>query len=108
MILAGLPTAQLHKLFDTHLADITAAGLPGDWPAFRRYYSQIRKNGFYFSNGELESNLAAIAVPLQQADGTVIGALSLVTTVQRMAVIDQTKLTPLIQRAAREISARLH
>jgi hypothetical protein len=28
--------------------------------------------------------------------------------VQRMAVIDQTKLTPLIQRAAREISARLH
>jgi DNA-binding IclR family transcriptional regulator len=52
--------------------------------------------------------LAAIAVPLQQTDGTVIGALSLVTTVQRMAVIDQTKLTPLIQRAAREISARLH
>ena len=52
--------------------------------------------------------LAAIAVPLLQADGTVIGALSLVTTVQRMAVIDQTKLTPLIQRAAREISSRLH
>jgi DNA-binding IclR family transcriptional regulator len=52
--------------------------------------------------------LAALAVPLQQTDGTVIGALSLVTTVQRMAVIDQTKLTPLIQRAAREISARLH
>ena len=108
VILAGLPTAQLHKLFDMHLADITAAGLPAEWPAFRRHYSQIRKNGFYFSNGELESNLAAIAVPLQQVDGTVIGALSLVTTVQRMAVIDQTKLTPLIQRAAREISARLH
>ena len=108
VILAGLPTAQLHKLFDAHLAEITAAGLPSDWPGFRRYYGQIRKNGFYFSNGELESNLAAIAVPLLQADGTVIGALSLVTTVQRMAVIDQTKLTPLIQRAAREISSRLH
>jgi len=108
VILAGLPTAQLHKLFDTNLADIGAVGLPTDWPAFRRYYSQIRKNGFYFSNGELESNLAAMAVPLQQADGTVIGALSLVTTVPRMAVIDPSKLTPLIQRAAREISARLH
>jgi len=108
VILAGLPTAQLHKLFDTNLADIGAVGLPTDWPAFRRYYSQIRKNGFYLSNGELEANLAALAVPLQQADGTVIGALSLVTTVQRMAVIDPSKLTPLIQRAAREISARLH
>ena len=107
VVLAGLPAPQLHKLLDTHSDDVAAAGLPTDWPSFRRYYSQIRKDGFYFSNGELEATLAAIAVPLQQADGTVIGALSLVTTVQRMAVIDQSKLTPLIQRAAREISARL-
>ena len=108
VILAGLPTQQLHKLLDTHSMAVAAAGLPTDWPSFRRYYSQIRKDGFYFSNGELETTLAAIAVPLQQTDSTVIGALSLVTTVQRMAVIDQAKLTPLIQRAAREISARLH
>lgn len=108
VVLAGLPTLQLHKLLDTRSDEVAAAGLPTDWPNFRRYYSQIRKDGFYFSNGELETTLAAIAVPLQQADGTVIGALSLVTTVQRMAVIDHAKLTPLIQRAAREISARLH
>ena len=107
MILAGLPSPQLHKLFDTHAAEIAAAGLPTDWAEFRRYYAQIRKAGFYFSNGELEANLAAIAVPLQQPDGSVIGALSLVTTLQRMAVIDQSKLTPLIERAAREITARL-
>lgn len=108
VVLAGLPTPLLHKLLDTRSDEVAAAGLPTDWPNFRRYYSQIRKDGFYFSNGELETTLAAIAVPLQQADGTVIGALSLVTTVQRMAVIDHAKLTPLIQRAAREISARLH
>mgnify|MGYP001376005317 CR=1 FL=1 len=42
-----------------------------------------------------------------QADGTLLGALSLVTTVQRMAVLDRSKLTPLMQRAARAISARL-
>ena len=75
VILAGLPTPQLHRLFDGHLTEVAAAGLPTDWPGFRRYYSQIRKAGFYFSNGELETNLAAIAVPLQQADGTITGAL---------------------------------
>ena len=107
VILAGLPTPQLHRLLDARSADVAAAGLPTDWPSFRRYFSQIRKAGFYFSNGELEANLAAIAVPLQQADGSVVAALSLVTTVQRMAVIDQGKLTPLLQRAAREISSRL-
>jgi DNA-binding IclR family transcriptional regulator len=108
VVLAGLPTPQLHRLFDAHTRAIATAGLPTDWPSFRRYFSQIRKNGFYVSNGELEVNLAGIAVPLQQADGSVIGALTLVTTVQRMAVIDQARVIPLIQRAAREISARLH
>jgi DNA-binding IclR family transcriptional regulator len=108
VILAGMPPPQLHRLLDSHVAEVAAAGLPTDWSAFRRYYSQIRKDGHYFSNGELEANLAAIAVPLYQLDGSVIGALSLVTTVQRMAVIDLSKLTPLIQRAAQEISARLH
>ncbi len=107
VILASLPTPQLHKLFDARQDEIAAARLPIEWADFRRYFSQIRKNGFYFSVGELESNLAAIAVPLQQNDGIVIGALSLVTTVPRMAVIDTTKLTPLIKRAGREISARL-
>jgi DNA-binding IclR family transcriptional regulator len=107
VILAGLPTPPLHRLFDRLIHEVTRAGLPTDWPGFRRYFSQIRKNGHYFSSGELESNLSAIAVPLHQPDGTVIGALSLVTTVSRMAVIDRSKLTPLIQRAANEISARL-
>jgi DNA-binding IclR family transcriptional regulator len=107
VILAGMTPNQLHKLLDSRTAEVAAAGLPTDWASFRRYYSQIRKNGHYFSNGELESNLSAIAAPLHQADGAVIGAISLVTTVQRMSVIDQTKLAPLIARAAKDISARL-
>lgn len=107
VILAGLPTPQLHRLFDRLTDDVAVAGLPTDWPSFRRYFSRVRKDGYYFSNGELEANLAAIAVPLHQTDGTVIAALSLVSTVQRMAVIDHAKLTPLIQRAASEIAARM-
>jgi DNA-binding IclR family transcriptional regulator len=73
----------------------------------RRYYSQIRKAGYYLSNGELEPNLAALAAPLHYADGTIAGALSMVTSVQRMAVIDVTKLAPLVMRAAKDISARI-
>lgn len=107
VILAELSPVQLRRMLDRHTGEAQAAGLPTDWTGFRRYFSAIRKNGHYFSNGELESGLAAIAVPLRQADGTAVGALSVVTTVQRMAVIDRSKLTPLVQRAAQEISARL-
>lgn len=107
VILAELSPAQLHRLLDRHTDAVGSAGLPTDWPGFRRYFSAIRKDGHYFSSGELEANLAALAVPLRQADGTALGALSVVTTVQRMAVIDRAKLTPLVQRAAQEIGARL-
>ena len=106
-ILSNLSSTQLRKMFDHHQSDILAAGLPTDWPEFRRYYAAIRKAGYYFSNGELEPNLAALAAPLLHPDGSVIGAISLVTTVQRMAVVDSQKLAPLVMRAAQDISSRL-
>jgi DNA-binding IclR family transcriptional regulator len=107
VILSCFAPAQLHKVFDNHTDEIAAAGLPGDWGSFRRYYSAIRKAGHYFSNGELEPNLAAVAAPMQKADGTILGAISLVTTVSRMSVIDLPKLAQLVTRAAHEITARI-
>jgi DNA-binding IclR family transcriptional regulator len=107
VILAGLKPSALHKLMALHANEIHAAGLPADWPNLRRYYSHIRKAGYYLSSGELESNLAALAAPLHHADGTIAGAVSLVTSVQRMAVIDASKLAALVMRAAKDISARM-
>jgi len=107
VILSCFTPAQLHRVFDEHQQDIVQAGLPTDWSAFRKYYGAIRKAGHYFSNGELEPNLAALAAPLQTADGTLLGAISLVTSVSRMAVIDLAKLTQLLTRTAQEITARI-
>lgn len=107
VILACMGSVALRRLFEQHAADIAAAGLPGEWTAFRRYFAAIRKAGHYFSEGELERTLAAVAVPLQKADGHVLGALSLVTTVPRMAMVDRRKLTALVQRTAQDIVSRI-
>lgn len=107
VIVASFAPAQLRKLFDTRSIEIAEAELPTEWSAFRRYYAAIRKAGFYFSNGELESNLAAVGVPLIHRSGAMLGAMSLVTTVQRMAVIDLARLTPLLARAAQDIVSRI-
>ncbi len=107
VILSCFTPAQLRKVFDQHSDEIAKAGLPTEWPAFRKYYANIRKAGHYFSNGELEPNLAALAAPLQHANGTILGAISLVTTVPRMAVMDVSKLTQLVIRAAQEITVRI-
>jgi DNA-binding IclR family transcriptional regulator len=44
---------------------------------------------------------------LQKTDGSVLGALSLVAPVKRMAVIDLPKMAELVMRAARDISSRV-
>ncbi len=107
VILAQLPPAALHKLFDGHAAEAVAAGLPADWPAFRRHFARIRKAGHYLSRGELEPALAGLAAPVVAPDGQVAGALSLVGPVARMEVMDAPKLAQRVMRAAREIGARL-
>jgi len=107
VVLAQFDPAPLRRLFDSRAAEVAAAGLPTEWPAFRRYFAGIRKVGFYASSGELESDLAAVAAPLLHPNGRPAGALSLVTTVKRMAVIDAGKLAALVVRTAGEISARM-
>jgi DNA-binding IclR family transcriptional regulator len=107
VILAGFAPAALHKVFDAHPADIAAAGLPTDWPSFRRCYSAIRKRGHYLSIGELEPHLAAMAAPVYRPDGDIAGAISLVSTTARMSVSDPQRLAQLLARAAQDITARL-
>ena len=48
-----------------------------------------------------------MAAPLLPADGRVVGALSLVASVERLAVLDLDKLAQLVKRAAGEIGARI-
>ena len=107
VVLASLPAAQLRRLLEQQAGAVAAAGLPADWPAQRRHFARIRHAGSYVSVGELEPNLGAIAAPLVLADGRVLGAMSLVTTVERLALLDQAKLAALVRRVAAETLARI-
>lgn len=107
VILSALPATRLRRLIERHMAEVIAAGLPATWPDLRRYFQRIKKDGCYSSMGELEPNLAALAVPLATARGDVVAALSLVTTVPRMAVFEREALKRLLQHAARNIGTRL-
>lgn len=106
-MLSVFPPAPLRRVLEQHAGEAQAAGLPTDWPAFRQHFARIRKAGYYVSRGELEPALGAIAVPLVLADGQVMGAISLVSHVERLALVDETKLAQLLQRAAGEIVARI-
>ena len=55
----------------------------------------------------LESQLAAVAAPILQAEGGSWGAISVVLDIQRMSIVDTNKLVGLVTSAAQRLSARL-
>ena len=57
--------------------------------------------------GELEPQLAALAAPIEKAEGGVWGAISLVLDTARLAIVDTDRLAHLVKDAARRIGDRL-
>ena len=67
----------------------------------------IRKAGHYISVGELEPQLAAVAVPVLKSDGGAWAAISLVFDTARLAIVDLDKLVRLTTEAATRIGSRM-
>ena len=107
VILASLVPTQLRRVFDANHADIVAAGLPLDWTGFRKHYAAVRSAGYYISMGEVDQSVAAMAVPLGHIGGGVHGALTLVTSIDHMRLMDQARLLHKLQRAASDITSRI-
>lgn len=106
-ILANQPTGWLHKLYDARSGEIAAAGLGDDWPAFRRKLSEIKRNGFYVSRGELEADLSAVAAPIRAGSPEAQSALALVTSSERFELLNVDVLSRLVVNGAGEIGAIL-
>lgn len=107
VILANQPAAWLHKLYDARSAEIAAAGLGKDWSSFRRYLSEIRRNGFYVSRGELEADISAVAAPIRGGSPEPHSALALVTTSERFKLLNVDLLARLVAQGASEIGSML-
>ena len=106
VILASLSPARLRHVFAQNSAAIQAQGMPSDWAAFRTYVAAVRRRGCYLSIAELEPNLAAVAAPLRTPNGQFLGALGLVSTVQRMELTDTLKLCQTVVHGAQTILQR--
>jgi IclR family pca regulon transcriptional regulator len=102
-------------LSPTELATCLAAPLPRYTPrtitepaALLRALTECREAGFAVLNGELEEGFASAAVPLTDSAGRLVAALATSSHAgRRDAAALQTEMVPLLQAAAREMSALL-
>jgi DNA-binding IclR family transcriptional regulator len=108
VLLSTFSPSQLKKVFEARHDELARHGLPTDWPEFRRYFSAVRKAGHYVSIGQLEPQLAAVAVPILKTDGGAWAALSIVFNTSRLVIVDLDKLVQLVTDAAARIAGRLN
>ena len=107
VLLAHLPRNSLKKIYETYAKDIGIHGMGNTWQEFLSVLTQIRKDGFYRSQGELEPGLGAVAVPIFNAEGDCVAALALVGSVQRFDTSLDARLLSRLQKASAAICLSL-
>ena len=106
VLVAQLPRAQLAKLYEAHAAEAAAQGVGTSWTAFRDNFARIRRRGFHFSLGELESDVGGAAVPVASPEGDLTAALALVATIPTLEALGEQRLRRWLDAAAKTVHAR--
>lgn len=105
VILSTLPKARLLKLYARHADAIAQAGMGRTAEEFVARLHETKKSGYYVSKGELEPDIAAMAVPLSTGTGHALGALALVMPLRRFEFMNHDKLLDLLRETAARIAA---
>lgn len=107
VLLAWLERGPLLKIHAQHAAEIAANGMGRDWAEFRTYLKNIRRRGYYRSQGELQPGVGAMAVPVLNTDGDCVGALAIVGSGSRIEAETDEKLFKWLKAATEDIQLRL-
>lgn len=107
VLLAHLPRSSLKKIYEIHAKEISSNRMGNTWQEFLSMLTKIRKDGFYRSQGELESGLGAVAVPVFNAESDCVAALALVGSVQRFDSALESFLLSKLQEASAAIRLSL-
>ena len=105
-ILAYRPLRELKKLYASNHKEAKAAGLGGDWEAFRAALTRIRKEEYVITHGELDRGCIGIAAPILDEDKKSVASLSYVipdATDERTV----SRLTRLVIGGCRDIETEL-
>jgi IclR family pca regulon transcriptional regulator len=102
-MLAFLPEEDLENFLARYELKQVLASTMIDGDQFRKELSKVREQGYAVINQELEEGLIALAVPVRDRSGVVLGAINISTHIGRKSVKDLVTIAPLLQKTAAEI-----
>jgi IclR family transcriptional regulator, pca regulon regulatory protein len=106
-MLAYLPEEELETLLARYELKQVLASTVIDLDQFRKELAKVREQGYAVINQELEEGLIALAVPVRDRSGAVLGAINISTHIGRKSVKDLVTFAPVLQKTAAEIESGL-
>lgn len=104
VLLSGLSRQSLDNYFETAALEPQSPKTVVDVAAIRGIIDETRQNGFGIQDEEIELGFRAIAVPVRNVQGEVIGAVGMTAVVSRFTLDEmRKKAVPVLEREARNL-----
>jgi DNA-binding IclR family transcriptional regulator len=107
VLLAALTPAQLDRFLQNHeLAALTPKTIT-EPEQLRQEIQEVARTGVAYDDGEFNTEVRCVAVPVHEFTGQVVGALGISGPIWRLSIPVLQKQTELVKAAARRLSAAL-
>lgn len=106
IMLAHLPKQTQIDYYQRYQAPLAEVGFAENETAFLEQMKKIKKQGYYFSNGELDPNIAGVSVPVKFSSKEPPLALTFIASKNRFEFVNLVKLIEILQENARLIEQK--
>ena len=95
-----LPKQQILDYYQRYSTQLSEGGFADSEDDFLNKMTKIKKQGYYFSNGELDPNVAGLSVPIKFSSKEPPLALTLLASKNRFEFVNLQKLIEILQENA--------
>ncbi len=100
VMMSYLPKQQILDYYQRYAAQLAKVGFADNEDDFFSKMKKIKKQGYYFSNGELDPNIAGVSVPVKFSIKEPPLALTLLASKNRFEFVNLHKLIEILQENA--------
>lgn len=103
VIISQLSKSKIIEYYQQCAAQLTEVNFAHSQDEFLQKMKAIKKQGYYFSNGEFDPNLASLSVPVKFSPKDTPLALTLLASKNRFEFVDLKKMVEILQHSAAQI-----
>ena len=106
VILAHLSKQRLHQYYTRFASQLAEVGFAEDLDSFMQQMKKIKKQGYYYSQGELDPRVSGLSVPIRFSAKEAPLALTVLASRNRFEFIHIEKIIEILKENAAQIEKR--